>query len=444
MGTLKVKQQNVIMKPQDEARMGNDVSLHTMLILALACMVQKDPFLIQLGAAGSGKSWLVKRLAAVIGAVWIKRTNFTEQPYSVYGGQIYPNQADPGGPLLKGPPNKVDVPLYDEHGSDRGIYNIEEIGNGSAHSYNQFQDLFHPDGEVAKYKRDKAGKVVLDDDMMPIRVGTEWEGPMLGGFKCADNMLIVGTGNRPYDGANSKIVPLPFQNRALLTTSKPDLEVLLADLKNDPSLSLESMLESLPFRIKDVLAVKAVIEDPAGHKCATSKVTQWLEFEKRSAKHDPLKGVESYRGQQAATGRTYERAARAAMLPWGDYRSDAFEAMLIGYLGREQGEKCAQWIGTTRHIIEDVKKFKAGDHTALPDSPDKQYRFCIGALDLLCQEQEISDQGLEVALHNKQLTGWFTHDLLGALHKGVAEYLYDQCQYKGVDLAQCASASSLK
>ena len=51
---------------------------------------------------------------------------------------------------------------------------------------------------------------------------------------------------------------------------------------------------------------------------------------------------------------------------------------------------------------------------------------------------------LQQALHNKQLTGWFTHDLLGALHKGVAEYLYDQCQYKGVDLAQCASASSLK
>ena len=154
------------MKPQDEARKGNDVDLMTLLTLAIACWVQKDPVLWNLGTAGSGKSWAMKMIAKIVGAVWTKSVNFTDQPPSTLGGLMAPIEGRDD--LKRFSPSGHDVPLLTDYGLNRGIYNPEEIGNANTGTYNQFQDVIYPDSSVPKFKMDKDGNAILDDDLMPI------------------------------------------------------------------------------------------------------------------------------------------------------------------------------------------------------------------------------------------------------------------------------------
>lgn len=430
------------MKPQDEARMGNDVDLMTLLTLAIVCWVQKDPVLWNLGTAGSGKSWMMKMIAKITGAVWTKSINFTDQPPSTFGGLMAPIEGRDD--LKRFSPSGHDVPLLSDYGTNRGIYNPEEIGNGNTGSYNQFQDVIYPDSSVPKFKMDKDGVAILDDDLMPIIESIEHEGPKLSGFKLATNMMIYGTGNRPFDGAQSKVIPFPFLNRGLLCSQKPDLLTLLADLANSKEHRLDRLLAQLPFKIKDALAMRERIDDPNGTGCADSKVFDWLAWEERRAETDPLAPPESYRGQQACTGRSLKLAARGAMLPWPDYGSEAFGAMLRGYIGHTQGEKCQNYIESIMEEKNKVIAYKNGDASKLSKDGSKQYRFCLAALEVLQTEQGVIEQGVNVALHNRDITGWFTHDLISSIHPPVGEWLFDKCTLKGINLAQCETACTFK
>jgi len=430
------------MKPQDEARKGNDVDLMTLLTLAIACWVQKDPVLWNLGTAGSGKSWAMKMIAKIVGAVWTKSVNFTDQPPSTFGGLMAPIEGRDD--LKRFSPSGHDVPLLTDYGLNRGIYNPEEIGNANTGTYNQFQDVIYPDSSVPKFKMDKDGNAILDDDLMPILESIEYEGPKLAGFDLTPNMMIYGTGNRPQDGAQSKVVAFPFLNRGLLVTQLPSIKTLLADLANAKEHRLDYLLAHLPFKIKDALTLRDRLDDPKGNGVANSTVYDWLAWEERTSGNKPMAPPESYRGQQACTGRSLKLAARAAMLPWPDYGSEAFGAMLRGYIGHTQGEKCQLYIESIMEEKKRVTAFKNGDHTQLRDDPSEQYRFCLAALEVLQAEPQVQEQTVNVALHNRDITGWFTHDLIGAINQGVGEWLFDRCNHKGINLAQCETACNFK
>ena len=403
---------------REEYAAGNPAAYQQAVTVCAAANVQRQPFVIVTGEAGCGKTHLTDTVALYNQSEWDVHLNVTDLPPSILKGLTSVPLAgsktpDEGVPLC---PTRHDVPIHKKYGSKRGMWKLEELGNANTISQTQFQDVVSPSKK----------------------------GPYLSGWKLATKMYIMATGNRAgLDGASAKAINFPLINRGLNITYTPDMKAFLSIVANDSSMKPETLINNVPWTLEFIESVKATIDDPAGTGVAKSLVYDWSAWEHKTGDNRIVVQPESYRGQQCCTPRSLEYAMRASMLPW-DYGSEVFAIMLRGYLGTAMGDKCCYYINEIMETKNVVYAWKSGDKAALSADPSEQYRFCLAALEVLQSEQGVIDQGVNVALHNKAITGWFTDELFNTIDAGVAEWLFEKCTLKGIMLAEVEGLRKLK
>ena len=409
------------MKPQEEVRLGNDATMLQALIIAMSCMVQRIPALLITGPAGTGKTHFRDLIYQMIKAEWEVVINLTGQPPSTLGGLLgLPKGSETD--LIRYAPSPHDVPLFSHYGEAWGIWGQEELPSADGGTLTQLLDTLAP---------------------------SKRKGAQLSGFQLAPNTFHFATGNRAgLDGSTARVTPFPNINRMCNLTQMADTEAYMSILANGKVTDPDTLFSQIPWTVEEVLAIKEQIDDPDGNGVSESLVFDWLDWEskakdKTSDNSDIFAQPESYRGQQCCTPRSLEYAMRASMLPW-DFSSEVFKIMLRGYIGHDMANKCSLYIEAIKEEKDKVEAFKNGDKSKLSTDPSEQYRFCLAALQVLQSEQGVVEQGINVALHNKTITGWFTEDLLSALGQEVGNWLMDKCSYKGIDLAQCENAQRFK
>ena len=400
---------------------------------AIACQIHDNNVpILNTGPCGTGKTHKAKLLAALLGAAGRVTLNATDIPTSVLKGIRCPDHANPDS-------KEVKVYLQDHEcvpirhhwakvkrngkaiGLDATIlWHVDEIGTATRQTQDTILDLSDPDSALSSV--------------------------------CMPNLQVYMTANRAgIDGSSSQRLGTPFVNRCKNITSNGNvsdyLNVLSRSYKSDP----EYLLANAPFTLKQVLAWKKALAGPdGGTHMASSHLFNWMKFE--HVVEAKAKGVQpeqlplcsifehtdGHRGQQVSTFRSAMYAAKEALLDWGK-DEEGFKIMLRGYLGHKMAEKAIHYIEIIRGIQKEVRKYRDGDDAVLPDMLTDQYLFCLGAIAVL---QETED--LECALHLEDATGWFTKRLMLNVDREIGKWAFDLCQLKGIGVEQVESLSIFK
>lgn len=388
--------------------------------------------MINLGPAGTGKTFRAKLFAALIGAAGRITLNATDIPTSVLKGMRAPDHANPDS-------KEVKVYLQDHEcvpirhhwakvkrkgkaiGLDATIlWHVDEIGTASRQTRDTILDLSDPDSALSKV--------------------------------CMPNLQVYMTANRAgIDGSSSQRLETPFVNRGKNLSSNGNVNDYLNVLSRNYKSSPEFLSANAPFTLKEVLAWKKALAGPDGGKhMSSSHLFNWVKFE--HAIEANAKGVQpeqlpvcsifdqtdGHRGQQINTYRSAEYAAREALLDWSK-DEDGFKIMLRSYLGHKMADKAIHYIGVIRETQREVRKYKDGDDAVLSDKAADQYMFCLGAIAVL---QETED--LDCALHLEEATGWFTKRLMLNVDREIGKWAFDLCQLRGIGVEQVASLATFK
>ena len=410
------------MTAKESALLGNNVDNLQAAIIARSLKVQHKPAMQICDGPGRGKSFLAKLVGGVTGAEVEVSLNLADQPPSTLSGLVAPQKDQ--DTLKRFAPSHHDVPIQSKYGWKAVLWRIEEVASASAGSQTQMLESIQPHSDT------------------------------MAGFDLAPNRFLFASGNRAGKDGTSAARPCiaPWINRVWNGTQEVDTDYYLSLLANDKKSSFEYIDSQIPWTLGQVLDIKEQIDDPEGSGVSKSLVYDWLTWETqakhRDASFDPFEEPDGHFGQPFCTPRSLEYAMRASMLPW-DFSSDVWKKLLIGFVGHNVADKISLYVEALKEEKDKVERFKNGDASALSDNPSKQYRFVLAALQVLMRDSAVVDNGLGIALARKDLTGWFTDDMLNALDLEVGAFLVDKCNLKwkseeGADITQCKAAQRFK
>ena len=388
--------------------------------------------MVNLGPCGTGKTYRAKLFAGLVGALGRVTLNATDIPTSVLKGMRAPDHANPDSKEVKVYLQDYECVPIRHHwskvkrngkaiGLDATIlWHVDEIGTATQQTQDTILDLSDTDSALSRV--------------------------------CMPNLAIYMTANRAgIDGSSSQRLRTPFVNRGKNITSNGNVNDYLHVLSRSHKSSPEYLLANAPFTLKNVLALKKELAGPKGGELmARSPLFGWVQFEhnieakakgiasEQLAKCSIFDQNDGHRGQQICSFRSAAYAMKEALLDWSS-DPDGFEIMLRGYLGHKMADRAIQYIKVIRKSKNEVKKYINGDDAVLPSSPAEQYQFCLAAVAVL-QETE----NLDAALHIQEATGWFTKRLLLNVDREIGKWSFDLCQLRGIDVEQVESLATFK